>query len=70
MRKIRSNLKSLLDSKGWEQKKLSEVTGIREATISEMCRNINKTYPRQVLERIADALEIDDINKIMEIENV
>lgn len=69
MRKIRNNLKSLLDSKGWEQKKLSEVTGIREATISEMCRNINKMYSRQVLERIADALEIDDINKIMEIEN-
>lgn len=69
MRKIRNNLKSLLDSKGWEQKKLSEVTGIREATISDMCRNINKMYSRQVLEKIADALEIDDINQIIEIEN-
>ncbi|QGQ97558.1 XRE family transcriptional regulator [Paenibacillus psychroresistens] len=69
MRKIRNNLKSLLESKGWEQKKLSEVTGIREATISDMCRNINKMYSRQVLEKIADALEIDDINKIIEIEN-
>ena len=68
LRKIKSNLKQLLESKGWEQKKLSEVTGIREATISEMCRNINKTYPRQVLLRIADALEINDINEIIEIE--
>lgn len=67
MLKIKCNLKQILIDKGWEQKKLAEVTGIREATISELCRDINKTFPRTVLERIAEALEIKDIGELIEL---
>ncbi|TQR44894.1 XRE family transcriptional regulator [Paenibacillus popilliae] len=59
------NLKQLLEERGLEQKQLSEMTKIREATISEMVRNKNKMFPRHVLEKIANALDIDDISKII-----
>lgn len=59
------NLKQLLEERGLEQKQLSEMTKIREATISEMVRNKNKMFPRHVLEKIANALEIDDISEII-----
>lgn len=62
------DLKNLLKEKGWEQKKLSELTGIREATISEMVRNKNKMFSRQVLDKIVSVLDIDDINKLIRIE--
>ncbi|UMR35905.1 helix-turn-helix transcriptional regulator [Paenibacillus polymyxa] len=64
------DLKNLLLEKGWEQKRLSELTGIREATISEMVRNKNKMFPRQVLEKIINVLEIDDIAKLIRIEYI
>ena len=59
------HLKQLLDERGMEQKELSKITNIREATISEMTRNINKMFPRSVLEKIADALELDDMNQLI-----
>ncbi|WP_342428420.1 helix-turn-helix transcriptional regulator [Paenibacillus sp. FSL L8-0158] len=64
------DLKNLLIEKGWEQKKLSELTGIREATISELVRNKNKMFPRQVLEKIINVLEIEDITKLIRIEYI
>ncbi|MBO3283102.1 helix-turn-helix domain-containing protein [Paenibacillus polymyxa] len=64
------DLKNLLLEKGWEQKKLSELTGIREATISELVRNKNKMFPRQVLEKIINVLEIDDITKLIRIDYI
>ncbi|ALP36775.1 hypothetical protein ASL14_11980 [Paenibacillus sp. IHB B 3084] len=64
------DLKNLLREKGWEQKKLAELTGIREATISEMVRNKNKMFPRQALEKIINVLDIDDIGKLLRVEYV
>lgn len=62
------DLKNLLREKGWEQKKLAELTGIREATISELVRNKNKMFPRQALEKIINVLDIDDIGKLLRVE--
>ncbi|WP_090739437.1 helix-turn-helix transcriptional regulator [Paenibacillus sp. Mc5Re-14] len=61
------NLKNILREKGLDQKDLSQMTGVREATISEMVRNKNKMFSRQVLEKIMNALDIDDIGKLLEI---
>lgn len=66
-RKVVCHLKRILEERGWEQKKLAEITGIREATISEMVRNKNKMFPRHTIEKIADALDIDDISLLLEI---
>lgn len=69
MRKVRCNLKAILEERGMEQKDLAKLTGIREATISELCRNINKMFPRTVIDKIADTLQIDDINVLITIHN-
>lgn len=50
-------------------KKLAEITGIREATISELCRDINKMFSRTVIDKIANAFNIDDINVLIIIQN-
>lgn len=65
MVEITCNLKELLLKKGMDQKELSKRTGVREATISEMCRDINKTFPRSVVEKIANELKIEDINQLI-----
>ncbi|MBD8501024.1 helix-turn-helix domain-containing protein [Paenibacillus arenosi] len=59
------SFKKLLDQKGMEQKDLSEIAKVRETTISEMARNINKMFPRHVLEKIADALDIKNMNDLI-----
>ncbi len=66
-RVVVSNLKKVLEERGIEQKQLAEMTEIREATISEIVRNKNKMFPRHVLEKIAEALNIDDIREIITI---
>ncbi|MGG3836578.1 helix-turn-helix transcriptional regulator [Paenibacillus thiaminolyticus] len=64
------NLRGLLEERGLDQKQLSEMTGVREATISEMVRNKNKMFPRHVLEKIANALDIDDISELLRFKRV
>ncbi len=61
------DLKRLLDERGWDQKKLSKIAEIREATISEMVHNQNKMFPRHVIIKIAEALDINDINQLIRI---
>lgn len=67
-RKIILKIKEELKNKGYEQKKLAEMTGLTERTISEMCNNKVERIPKTALAKIADALEIDDINKLIIIE--
>jgi putative transcriptional regulator len=66
-RKIRLKLRDILNERDIEQKELAEKTELSVRTISELCNNITKRYPREALERIADALEIDDISELIEI---
>ncbi|WP_198520140.1 helix-turn-helix domain-containing protein [Geobacillus thermodenitrificans] len=66
-RKIRLKLREILKQRNIEQKELAEKTGLSVRTISELCNNITKRYPKEALERIADALEIDDVNELLEI---
>ncbi|WP_096189998.1 helix-turn-helix domain-containing protein [Evansella halocellulosilytica] len=67
MRTIKSNLKEVLKERGLTQKELAEKIEVREATISELCNNKLKLYPREVLSKIAEELDIDDINSIITI---
>ncbi|KPD00587.1 helix-turn-helix protein [Geobacillus sp. BCO2] len=66
-RKIKVKLRQILNERGLEQKQLAEMSGVSVRTISELCNNITKRYPKEALERIADALEIDDVNELLEI---
>ena len=68
-REIISRLDKLLNKKGWSRYKLAKETGIRKATILAMYNGELKHYPADVLAKIADALEVDDIGEIIAIEN-
>ncbi|MBA2869976.1 putative transcriptional regulator [Anoxybacillus calidus] len=66
-RKIRLKLREILKERDIEQKQLAEKAKVTERAISELCNDKVKRYTKETLERIADALEIDDISELIEI---
>lgn len=60
---IKSNLKVLLAQRGMTQIQLSELTGIRQPTISAIALGTQKQYPTSVLDRICRVLhcQVGDI---------
>lgn len=64
-KRIKSNLKTLLNERGIEQKELAKMTGLSVRTISELANDKMKHYPKRALEAIASALDIDDINELL-----
>ncbi|MBP1172817.1 DNA-binding Xre family transcriptional regulator [Paenibacillus sp. PvR133] len=69
MRTIRLKLNEIMAQRGLTQTQLSELSGVRQAAISEMSRNIREQINLKTLVKIADALEIDDISELIIIEN-
>lgn len=68
MRVIRIKLKEILAAKNIEQKQLAEMTGLTERSISELVNNKTKRIPKEALEKIANALEIEDMSELLAIE--
>ncbi|EES73309.1 DNA-binding helix-turn-helix protein [Paenibacillus sp. oral taxon 786 str. D14] len=68
MRKITIRLNEVMQERGLTQTKLAELSGVRQAAISEMSRNIREQINLRTLEKIADALDIDDISELITIE--
>lgn len=69
MRKIRCNLKDILADRNMSQKELAIQSKTREATISVLCNNEIKRVPKDVIERIAEVLDLIDMNQLFSIEN-
>jgi putative transcriptional regulator len=65
MRRVEIKLKDLLKERNIEQKQLAEMTGLTERTISELVNNKVKRVPKEALEKIANALEIDKMSDIL-----
>ncbi|GGE80415.1 helix-turn-helix domain-containing protein [Priestia taiwanensis] len=65
MVKVKILLKEQLDKCGLTQKELSEATEVRAATIHDLYHNKSKQIPIKVLEKIADELNIRDMNKLL-----
>ena len=63
---VRIRLKELLDERNIKQKDLAVKSGIRESTISDICRGSRTVMNFEHLARIADALEITDISDLIE----
>ena len=61
------DLKKILFEKGLTQSRLSDMTGIRSATINDMCNGKTKSLPLQNIGKICVALEckVDDLIKIV-----
>lgn len=70
--KVKSNLKinELLTRKNMTQKDLSEKTGIRANTISDIVRGARTVINFKHLELIATALQVQDINEILSLEKI
>jgi putative transcriptional regulator len=60
-------LKELLERRGMSQKELSQKTGIREATISEMVNDSRSVYNKTHLVKVMDALNVTDLNDLLEL---
>ena len=58
-------LKKILKERNMTQKELSALTGIREATISSIARVSKRSIRYEYLVKIANALNITDINELM-----
>jgi putative transcriptional regulator len=68
VRVIRLRLKEVLEERKMSQKELAEVSKVREPQISELVRNVRSSLNITYLQKIADALEIDDIRELMTID--
>lgn len=63
---MRVKLKEIIEERGLTQLKVSEMTGIRQAAISELVNNRRDTINKSQLEAICKALEITDFNEILD----
>lgn len=66
MKMINIRLKELLKEKEMTQKELSEATGLRPTTISEIARNNRTTINKEHLEIVMKALGVKEISEIVE----
>jgi transcriptional regulator with XRE-family HTH domain len=62
---VELRLDAVLKQRGMTQKELAELTGIRPAAISQICRGFVDRLNLDHIGRIATALEIEDINKLI-----
>ncbi len=65
--KVELRIKEALEKRGIKQNKLAEMTGIRPAAISQLVRGFIERLNLDHLQRIAEALEIEDINELITI---
>ena len=68
--RVKLHVKELLEEKGLTQKKLAELAGVRESTISDIVRGTRTVINFEHLSKIATALEISDIRKIIDLEEI
>lgn len=63
---LKSRLKVLLAERDMNQKDLAERTGLTTRLISEIANNKVKMYPKEALEKIMVALEINDLGELLQ----
>lgn len=68
--RVKLRVKELLEEEGITQKKLAEMAGVRESTISDIVRGTRTVINFEHLGKIATALEISAIRKIIDLEKV
>ncbi|MDU6428843.1 MAG: helix-turn-helix transcriptional regulator [Clostridium perfringens] len=65
MLEVKFKLKEILEERNITQKQLSEISKVREATISEIIRGSRTVINFRHLSAIAEALNIYEIEKLM-----
>ncbi|WP_258000375.1 helix-turn-helix domain-containing protein [Bacillus sp. Marseille-P3661] len=61
-------LGDLLKEKGITQKELAEMTGMRPNAVSNLARGVVERITIDHIERIANALKVEDINELVTLE--
>ncbi|OAB39276.1 transcriptional regulator [Paenibacillus macquariensis subsp. defensor] len=67
--KIVIKLKEAMKNRGVTQLQLSKIANVRQAAISELCRDAREEVNLDMLTRIAKALKITDISELMQFED-
>ena len=65
---VKLKVKDALDKRELSQKRLAEMSGIRESTISDIVRGTRTVINFEHLSKIAEALEISDIRELIDFE--
>ena len=65
---VKLKVKDALDKRELSQKRLAEMSGIRESTISDIVRGTRTVINFEHLSKIAEALEITDIRDLIDFE--
>lgn len=68
-KKIRIKLRDILEERSISQARLAEMTDIRPNAISNLARGYVDRLTIDHIERIADVLEINDINELITLED-
>ena len=68
--KVKLKVKELLEERNITQKKLAQISGIRESTISDIVRGTRTVINFEHLSKIAEALEIDNISQLIGFEEI
>ena len=66
---VKLKVKEALESRKLSQKKLSEMSGILESTISDILRGTRTVINFEHLSKIAEALEVTDIRELIDFED-
>lgn len=65
---VKLKVKDALKKRELSQKRLAEMSGIRESTISDIVRGTRTVINFEHLSKIAEALEITDIRELIDFE--
>lgn len=68
MKKIKIKLKDLLISRNMTQSQLAELADVRPNAISNLCRGYVDRLSIEHLEKICEALQLNDINELIQLE--
>lgn len=63
---VKLKVKELIEENGITQKKLAEMSGIRESTISDIVRGTRTVINFEHLSKIAEALEVSNITELID----
>ena len=63
---VKLKVKEALDKRDLSQKKLAEMSGIRESTISDIVRGTRTVINFEHLSKIAEALKVTDIRELID----
>lgn len=66
---VKLKVKEAIEARGITQKKLAEMSGIRESTISDIVRGSRTVINFEHLAKIAQALEVSDITELIDFES-